>query len=176
MRVTTDSPNSKKPKTNEGKKWAVWRWSDRVAWDPGHIQCILIYQHIIIQSYYYVLSCIYHLPLSVNRFSLWDFSHWKWIVSIWLSDIAREDQINWSTTIWCDSYLDFVDILNFSCHLIHHLFVYVGSRLRLCYGWTNTWLVRSKVNTLCVDARLIRFGVVDWLRLFHSQAMMPLDS
>lgn len=33
---------------------------------------ILIYQHIIIQSYYYVLSCIYHLPLSVSRVSLWD--------------------------------------------------------------------------------------------------------
>lgn len=43
----------------------------------GSDTCVYWYisiRHIIIQSYYYVLSCIYHLPLSVNRVSLWDLS------------------------------------------------------------------------------------------------------
>lgn len=116
---------------------------------------ILIYQHIIIQSYYYVLSSIYHLPLSDNRVSLWDLS----------LTMNRSNLVVWHRERRTNKliiYLIDVTRIWFRCFFFcfsSSVCLFQQQSAEQMLGWCG-----SEVNALLVGARIIGLVFVTCLR------------
>lgn len=130
----------------------------KCGWARSHI---LIYQHIIIQSYYYVLSCIYHLPLSVNRVSLWDF----------LPTMNRFDLVVWHRDRRSNKLIIYLfDVTLYLVPLFFLLFFIFCLFISTAVGRSNTWLVwfRSQHASCWCKS--------DWIGFRHSFERLSLPS